>query len=711
MKNYTNIYYQPGEEPVFSYRSKLLVYEETFAENMIVSSGYNTAGFPLNVLSNYPTGIDRDRLREPSSFNLEINGRNVDNAWNFADFRDEETENGHRGIITLKNTAFKITAKVYTILDGTQMLSRYIAFTNHSDKPLSISRLSLIAGACESMEKAKIAKTGDPGGLYDWGYFDGDRWGREGEFNWHRVSPDSHSFEAKYGRDRFRHPAMFIRNNITGTMFFAQAAWTGGCRFSLDLNASAGGDSTLLSIRIELSGYKPLYVLMPGETLTTPEALFGMITGGLDEAVNEMHAHVRKSLLNRPEARGDALLVGCGMGPEHDMSVETSKAFMRQMQEMGGEVFIIDAGWQCPPGAEPRWYDDNGGNIPDPDRYPAGIGELREYAASLGMKFGMWMEPERVGKNTRVFREHPEWFPTRYRGGKNAGFIDLTIPEAAKWVEEEIARVIREYRLDLFRLDHNGAPDYFCVGDVKGTGIGECKNIRLINAVYRMYGNLKKRFPEVIFENCASGGGRTDLGMIKAFNHTWVSDWQRLPRSVTITSGMTMVIPPERVDRLFAGMGSHEIGSLALNMRNAMLGHMTLNVISPATAEINSEAMDFVKRSVSVYKEFIRKFLPDCRIYHHTPEAYRALEEGYAATEIVSEDRSRAAIHAATLTAPNRQVYNVFPRGLDRSKTYKVTLDNSGEMFTVSGHVLMNDGLRLRIPAALMSELILIEEV
>ena len=706
MSSYTNIFYQPGDSPVFCYRSGKLVYEESFVRGALASGGYNTAGFPLNVLSNVPTRIFYRALREPSSFNIEVNGRNVDRCWHFAGFEDIPNENGHTGIITLENTAFALTAKIYTVLDGTQMLSRYYEITNNSRESLSLSRISLLSGAvetigCKSHLTTSVRKAGE---LYEIGYFDNDGAIREGEFNWHPLHADKQSFSAKFERDRFRHPAVFVRNKITGTMFFAQAAWTGGCTFAFDLNALEERESALLSLNIGLSGYNPLYVLKPGETFTSPEVIFGMITGGLDDAVNEMNAHIRKSVLNMPEADGSALTVGAGMGAEHDMSVETTKAFMRQMKEMGAELFIIDAGWQCAPHCEMQWYVNNGNNTPNAERYPNGIKELKDYAASIGMKLGMWMEPERLGGACEVYAKHPDWIASNYWGDKNEGFIDLTNPEAFEWVENEIAKFIESNEIDLLRIDHNGGPDYFCVRD------GECLNIRLTEAVYRLYRNLKKRFPNVAFENCASGGGRTDLGMMKAFNHTWVSDWQRLPRSVLITNGMTLVLPPERVDRLFAGMNSHEIGSLALNMRNTMLGHMSLNVISPAAAEINTEAMDFVRHSVSVYKDFIRGFIPTCRIYHHTPEVYRSLESGYSATELVSEDKTKAVIHVCTLTNPQQRNYTVLPRGLDRSKTYKVTLDNTGESFEVSGFALMNDGLRLRIPSALMSELVLFEE-
>ena len=120
-------------------------------------------------------------------------------------------------------------------------------------------------------------------------------------------------------------------------------------------------------------------------------------------------------------------------------------------------------------------------------------------------------------------------------------------------MESEIDRLIVEHELDLFRLDYNigniGAGAYS-----EQAGFVENAYWRYYEAVYGIYGRLSARHKDVIFQNCASGGARTDVGMVRYFDHTWVTDWQIAPRAFTITNGMTMSLPPERVDRL-AGMG------------------------------------------------------------------------------------------------------------------------------------------------------------
>ncbi len=713
MKPFIDIFDQGGEKPVFCYRSGLMVYEEQLVAGTLISCGWNAAGYPLNVLSNCPTRLREREFTEPSAFGLEIDGVCLDYDWSFVGFEKRETETGLEGVLTLESKIKPVRVKVHTLLDGTQVLSRFLEVENLSDSHLCVSRLRLLSGGVESMDRNDLDNGDEYAENYEIGYFDSEIWGHEGEFAWHPLQRDRTAVDMRFGRSRYRHPAIWIRNRVKGTILSVQMAWSGGCRFTLDYDAAEYKPDARLWMSAEVTGYSPLLVLRPREVFMMPEVEAGIISGGLDEAVNDMNAHVRRSVLNMPEVDTSACLVGAGMGAEHDMSMETTKAFIRQMAEMGSEVFIIDAGWACPPAKEMQWPEYNGLNVPDPERYPNnGLAELRDYCHSLGVKFSLWVEIERLGERAPEFAAHPEWRALDVFGNQARGYIDLTVPEAAAWAESELARLIGELGMDMLRVDYNvDSASYFFMRDTDGSGIRECIALRQFAAVYKMYRNLKKRFPNVAFENCAGGGGRTDLGHNKAFNHTWVSDWQKPPRSALITNGMTMALPPEHVDRLFAGMGCHTAGSLDFHMRNVMLGHMSLNVISPAAAAWNEQAMEFVRHSVQLYKDFIRPFLPQAKVFHHTPEARRCMEDGFCAMEIASPDGSRGALAAFTLIRSAKEERVVYPRGVDASRTYRVTLDNTGVSWTATGAELRQTGLRLRIPAALSSELVLYEAV
>ncbi|MBQ4048985.1 MAG: alpha-galactosidase [Clostridia bacterium] len=708
---FCDIYYQPGDTPVICYRSGMMVYEEVFDSGVLVSGGYNAAGYPLNVLAGYPTRLDPKSYCEPSVFHVELDGVSLDYGLRFVDLDIQNDGEKIEAVVTLESTVKPVRLKVHTLLDGTQMFTRWLEIENLSDAPMNLNRLALLSGGMETLRQDHVVHSCADEKRYSVGYFDNDGWGVEGHFNWHDLQPGQTTVESRFGRDRFRHPAVFVRNNVEGLVYFSQIGWSGGCRYSLDYNATPNRDTSHLSLVAEITSHNPMRVIDAGECWCSPEVHMGVVSGDLDDAVNQMHAHIRKSVMNAPELNPVDLSVGAGMGAEHDMSVETSKSFIRQFADMGAEVFIIDAGWECPPEFPINWGDYNGVNEPDPDRYPNGLAELSDYCHEYGMKFAMWIEIERLGEYAPALAEHPEWIAKDAFGKKNGGYIDFTNPEAAAWAESELARMIEEYRLDLLRIDYNVSfRDYFAFGEpVKGKR--ECLSLRHTDAVYRMYRNLKRRFPHVVFENCAGGGGRTDLGMMKNFNHTWVSDCQRAPRSLYITNGMTMVLPPERVDRLFAGMGCHEHASFDMHMRNTMLTHMSLNVIAPTTAMVNPKQMAFVRHSVEIYKNFIRGILPTALSYHHTPETSEAIRNGFLAQEIASPDKQKGAVVAYTLPCVAPAAHTLHPKGVDAAKTYRVTFDNSGATVTVSGYELMTNGIRIAIPAALSSELVLYEAI
>lgn len=702
------------KEQSFCYRSGMMVYEECLVGGALISGGYNTAGYPLNVLTNYPSRLDPSLGYEPSAFHLEVDGQCAHYDLAFVDFSVEQTERLAHSVLVLDSQIKPIRLKIHTIVDGSAVFTRFLEIENRSEQTMNISRMEILSGGLEFLDCAtELPKSYDA--PYSIGYFDCDAWGREGDFSWHDLPFGKTVLDCRFDRDRYRHPLVLIHNNLLGKTYVSQIGWSGGCRFTVDhmplINRKINDSKrSFLSLKAELTGYAPLVVLRASETVTTPEVHMGVVAGDLDDAVNEMHTHIRRSVLCGEEIDASACLVGSGMGAEHDMSVETSKSFIDQMKLMGAELFIVDAGWACPPSFPIDWKGYNGLNVPNAERYPNGIREVSDYCHEKGMKFGLWVEIERLGQFSRVYEEHPEWRSRDVLGNPSENFIDFTNPEAAEWARSELERIIVEYDLDLLRVDYNVlAKNYFAMRDT-GSGVKECISFRHFQAVNQMYEGLKKKFPHVIFENCASGGARTDLGCLKSFHHTWVSDWQKAPRSVMITNGMTMALPPERVDRLVAGMGCHEFGSFDLHVRNAMLGHVTLNVIAPAMMKPNPVQMEFLQHSMEIYKDFIRPMLPTSKIFHHTPQAASDADGTISILEIASPDGATGAMTVITLANAEAD-FLIVPKGIDVGRTYEVTLDNRRTSFTVSGYDLSTNGVRVTLSTALSSELVLYKAI
>jgi alpha-galactosidase len=434
----------------------------------------------------------------------------------------------------------------------------------------------------------------------------------------------------------------------------------------------------------------------------------GLVYGGLDAAVNAMHEHIRASVL-LPQPRGRGGWVESGIGPEVEITPESVAHAIDCAAEIGAEVFFVDASWYAPPRG--AWWSTVGDWEVDRARFPDGLAPLRARARERGMLWGLWMDAERIGAESRVGREHPEWLAAAYDGERRlGGLVDLTNPEAARWMEDAIAGVIESQELEFFRLDHN----------VGGLGMGlqsrrdgfvENGWWRYYDALYGVYERLRARFPAVVLETCAGGGGRTDLGMVRLFSHTWVTDWQVAPRSFAITNGMTMALPPESVDRLVGGQSGFTAAELDFQLRLLLFARPTVAFLRPKGASWNPLLLARVRRLVELYKGFVRPNLHGGGIYHHTPEVRSPEPAGWGVLEMASPDRRRAMCGLFRLASPAEPEYLLRPRGLDVSCRYRVTFDSSGGTCEIDGASLVHQGLAVRLEGALTSELLLFEAV
>ncbi len=715
--NYCNVEYTPGDTHEFCFRTGLAVYEEEFRNGSLFGAGWNTAGFPIKIDGKSGRIDPANYIIEPAAFHLEINGQSADYGYNFIDFSKEKTDIGIHTVLKLKSTVFPINLTIHTLIDGTQTIRRRMEVENLSDEPLSVSRISLFNNVLDIIRKKDGYRSGvteyhenDLEDYYSAGYFADGGWSHEAEFGWHKLNIDTETVvDMRYHHSKFRHPLLFLRDNVHGRIWFCQVAWTAGVRFEIDHRGNIGAADSHLALNVEIASHNPMLVLRSHETYVMPEVIIGAVQGDLDDAVNLMHTHTRKNYL--PEADPSSCLIVASIGATCDMSLELTKERIRRYSELGAEIFMIDAGWQCPPGREGEHRKFNGTNRPDPDRYPNGIKEIADYCHEHNMELGFWTEVERLGEYSPVYNEHPEWKTSSMWGRKYENYLDMSNPDAAAWAENEFIRIIEECHLDVLRIDHiNPGSAHFSMGDT-GTGINECLSMRHYKAVYDMYERLKLRYPDMIFENCAGGGGRTDLGLMKYFNHTWVSDNQVMPRSLMIGNGITLALPPEQVDRCFANMTNHVHGSLDANVRGAMLTHMTFGTLSENSMEYNPIQVEFVKHSIEIYKNFIRPILPSAYIYHHTPETRKCMENGEYMLEIASPDGSRGAATIMLLSFTTEKTLTFKPKGVDVGRKYKVTLDNTRSSFIMDGHELKMRGLEIYIPSAMSSELILFEAI
>jgi len=316
---------------------------------------------------------------------------------------------------------------------------------------------------------------------------------------------------------------------------------------------------------------------------------------------------------------------------------------------------------------------------------------------------------ESAGKDSRLAQEHPEWFLHRY-GEQVPRLLDLTIPQVRKYVEDTVCSLIDRYQLDLFRLDYN--TDQLEGGFNNKDGQWENTLYRHVEAMWEIFGSLRKKYPNLQLENCSSGGGRTDLGMVRHFTTTWVSDWFKMPRTVRIFNGMTLVLPPEYVDRMFGVCmeGCFE-GNFETQLQLAAMSHMTLIGVTPHLAQANPKAMDTVRKYVQIYKEFIRPMHGEMNVYHHTPVLDGLDGNGWCVLEYAHEDRSKGVTCVFRQSRAPGESYRLRMKGLDRGASYRVRMEPEGQIWKTTGERLMEEGLEVRLDTALSSKMFLAEKI
>lgn len=691
-------------EPTISYRTGMVVYEESLSNGRFVGRGWNGSGF----ISFYDGRISTEKQAMPEAFELQVDGQLLSGDWEWGGLEKIQTDSANlHVIVTLKHKIRLVIVKIHTKLDGSPVITRWLEVINKGDAPAALAEVKPWSGVFQKTQRWRSMLEGTTKSLYSLGYFDASGWGHEGAFHWHDLPNATYCFGGRYQRDRFRHPFFILRNNATGEHFIGQLAWTGGYNFEFDLNTEADESWASMAFKGGPDAPAPLRIIAPGETVKSPEMHIGLVFGGLDAAVQAMQGHLRKSVL-RPQSRGRGDWIESGIGPEVEITVDEVNHAIDMAAAVGCDVFFIDASWYAKPNS--NWWTTVGDWNVDHERFPQGLKPFRDRVHKKGMLWGLWMDAERLGSNSNIIKQHPEWVAKTYTEEKSSGGqLDLTNPEAAKWMEDQIARVIEENDLDFFRLDYNTHPE----AGIKTIRDGYVENgyWRYYDAVYALYDRLRARFPNVIFENCAGGGGRTDIGMIQHFDHTDVTDWQIAPRSFMITNGMTMAIPPERIDRLVGGQSGYTTADYDFQYRLLLFLMPKVGFLYPLGSKPNPLLIQRTKKWVGFYKSFVRPFIDNSLIYHHTPEVNGFDPTGWGVLEMASQDHNRAICGLFQLAAPDQPEYLLKMRGLDVSKRYRVTFDNSGQIAIIDGYVLMNQGITIRLEGALTSELLIFEAI
>ncbi|MBR7828253.1 alpha-galactosidase [Actinospica sp. MGRD01-02] len=282
-----------------------------------------------------------------------------------------------------------------------------------------------------------------------------------------------------------------------GAVYGTTLAWSGNWQIIADRLPSER-----LSLSVGAAHVPETRLLEPGDELSTPVSV-GMYTeGGFGAASRAWHDYIRANVIPHPdEAR--PVLYNSWEATEFDVSVKAQMALADRAAALGVELFVMDDGWFG------RRVDDTAGLgdwTPNPDRFPDGLGPLIEHVHGLGMKFGLWVEPEMANPDSDLYRARPDWIisrPQRHRTRiREQHVLNLARSDVAEWVHATIERLLSENAIDFLKWDMNRPLTE--VGD-------DTSVIDYVTNLYAILDRLRADHPALRIENCSSGGGRVDL--------------------------------------------------------------------------------------------------------------------------------------------------------------------------------------------------------
>jgi alpha-galactosidase len=607
-------------------------------------------------------------------------------------------------VVELLNSEFPIRIKLHTLVDGTPVMERWMEITNTFRKPVALTGLFPWSGQLW------------PGGSsFTLGH--SIRWdiGWEGWFGWTALQPGTNVAEQTRGLT-YDDPYFFLQNSSRDEYFIGELAWPANYRMEFQ-NAQG------LSFKIGPTAINALRVIVPGETITTPSVHLGCIQGDFDAAVQALHTHIRRSVLPRRDP-DRAYRIQYLIPEDWAMTVYRGEAYneanMKKCMDvaaaMGMELFILDG---------PMWGSAYGNwLVPNQKRFPRGLAPLVEYAHQKGLLFGLYMEPEggRDGYTSRnggatigpwsasqVFQDHPHWFV------QPQSVLNLSIPEAAQYMDGVVQQVISHYQLDLYRHDFN-APMRNQGTETLRDGFVECDYWRHYDAFYSTFRGVRERYPHVILQQASGGGSRLELATASVFDEHFSSDRQTMPHVYRALSGLSVYEPPE----IFVGSNGMawppDRPDLDTTLRGAYaLGNtpVIFNALLPKSTDELAPAMrEKFLHYANLYKTFIRPALPTCKIYHFAPvNATGGVESGnWLAIEFAAPDTQKAWAVIIRLAKTEVGPYVLKPKGLDPQSMYRVTFDNTGKTEQIEGASLMESGLAIQPGADRESELLLFEK-
>ena len=362
---------------------------------------------------------------------------------------------------------------------------------------------------------------------------------------------------------------------------------------------------------------------------------------------------------------------------------------------MGVELFVIDAGWYA--GADTDDTRDFEAGLgtweADSERFPNGLQSLTTYAHSLGMKFGVWVEPERVDLSVVGQNGLAESSLAKANGtyqSRNTALVCLAGEAGRQWVLDRLTALIDSVQPDYLKWDNNLWLNCEREGHDHGASDG---NFAHVTALYQMLDTLRRKYPSLMIENCSSGGNRMDFGMLRHTDAAWMDD--RTAPSAHVRhniDGLSLVFPPAYLLSFLTNLDwepLHDPPDLPLYVRSRMQGVLGLCFQS---ALLSDEDRDALSEQIAIYKS-LRPTLATATAALLTPQANAYQGPAWDVLQETASDGVALLFAFDSYNGVNNTL--VAPTNLQPDLIYRVTSVDSGMLGDRTGAELMETGIKI----------------
>lgn len=417
--------------------------------------------------------------------------------------------------------------------------------------------------------------------------------------------------------------------------------------------------------------------LNPGESFETPEVVMSFSAKGRNGLSRNLHAFIREHIVR-----------GSWKHRERPILINSWEAFYFQFNEarllklaeaaknVGIELFVLDDGWFGNRDDDTSSLGDWRENL---KKLPGGLKGLSEKLGKLGMKFGLWVEPEMVNVKSDLYQQHPEWVlehpGSPHSEGRNQRMLDLGNPEVQNYIIEEMSRVFSSADIAYVKWDMNRIVSDAFSRTLPAQQQGEVMH-RYYLGLYRCMKELTQRFPDILFEGCASGGNRFDLGILCYFPQIWASDNTDSFCRAEIQNGYSYGYPQSVISAHVSSCPNHQ--TLRVTPLETRFGVAAFGILGYECnlLDMKKEDLEAIRVQTTLYKQW-REVLQYGQFYRGRTfgdggqssflKEDGNLQEWYC----VSKDRARAVMLLLRKAAiPNAAGIRIRMKGIDSEKTY-----------------------------------------